>query len=681
MHNKLLGFITGLIVISYSTLYAERESESDLIALLDDATEAVTQSKLNVDYIPSVVSVLTHQELNALGIKTLFEALSILPGVETSVNQIGAKKVIIRGFDNPNNYTFDKSKMLIDGVKIEMGIFGNPSYYLDLPVDVIERVELLRGPGSALYGPGAINGVISVTTRQTDAGNAIFFSAGSDDYYLGGLRQHYQLSDVTTLHAGFYYQKNNKMIEAGRDFIQKPVYNHETFEPIAFSREPQSNEQLKDYSLAMSLTHKQLSFKARIKENEHGNFFGWDEWLELGTDKRFRQRYLFLQAEYVDKLDRLTWINAQVGYSRYKFDIGVQDYVKATQIVSVPYEFNINEKEQTFYADLSLRTTRFEGNNLIGGLHLESMQQISNSIYDTISTLGKRPLVEENLERNSIALYARDTLDISDDFSVLLALRFDYYTKEQKLYPSAQAGLVYRADENVHLKLNYGHAFRLPSWVEQYSVEYDIDDGIRKGNPDLVAETTDTFEAIVIYNYHHAHRLQANTYYSIINDVIDIDDRTVDGGYSNYSDRRSYGLELDYTLNLFQQNRFSINFSYNKTDYKTTDKVLEQTMPGVARMMLKGYYIHYITPALSLSTLIKHIGPREANHDYSDIDLASYTTVDVSSNILAGDHWRLSLSVKNMFDADVRYPTRYGRHEEGLPREGIHYLFQGEYTF
>ena len=687
MFSTLLRSVAGAAVVVSTALHGENMAENDFVAILDDATAAVTKSKLNVDYTPSVVSVLTHKEMNSLGIKTLFEALSILPGVETSVNQLGVKKVVIRGFDNPNNYTFDKSLLLIDGVKIEMAIFGNPGYYLDLPIDVIERVELLRGPGSALYGPGAINGVISVTTRQTEeSGNGIFFSAGSDDYYMGGLRQHYQLGEKTTLHADVYYQKSNKMIDAGNSFVQNNVYNLETFEPIVFPREPQSNEQFDDYSLAMSLTHKQWNFKARYKENEHGSFFGWDEWLELTTDKRSKQSYLFLQAEYSDKLSASTLINAQVGYSRYQLKLDVQDYAMAAHEINIPYEIQIDEKEQTFYTDVYLTALALQDHTIVGGIHLESMQQINNSIYDDISGLETRPLIEEGLERNIIALYARDSIAFSDDLSALLALRFDYYTKEKKIYPSAQAGIVYSANEAWNLKLNYGHAFRVPSWLEQYTVEYEKNDGIRPGNPDLVAETTDTFEAIAIYNYNQIHHLQGNVYYSIINNVIDIDNRTEGSGYANYSDRRSYGLELDYGLNLYQQDRFNVNFSYNNTDYTSTDvpadgHSISQTMPGVAQIMIKGYYLHYFMPYLSMSALVKHIGSRQADLTNSDRDLDPYTTVDLTMNVSTDDHWDLHFSVKNLFDEDVRYPSHYSRHEEGIPREGINYLFQGEYTF
>ena len=670
---------------------ADDLAESDIVSIFDDATEQVTQVKLNIDHTPSVVSVLNHAKMSALGLKTLFEVLSILPGVETSVNQLGIKKVVIRGFDNPITYTFDKALLIVDGVRIEMGIMGNSSFYLDLPVDVIERVELLRGPGSALYGPGAFNGVINVITRQSsDSGNGLFFSFGSDGYLMGGLRQHYKIAKDTVLHADLYYQKNEKMVYAGERFIRSSVIDRYTLQPIPFEREPESNEVLDDYSLAFSLQHKQWTFNARIKENKHGNFFGWDEYLELGTDKRAKQQYLFAQIAYADRLTDGLAINAKFSYGYYKLDLDAQNYALIPSVrLRTPYVFSMNEKEQNFIFDTSMALSSFDDHLFTAGLYLQSLQEISNSLDDDISPYGRRAMFKNGVKRNIIGLHARDDMSIGDDLSAMIALRFDYYTKEKNLYPSAQVGLVYSANEMLNLKLNYGHAYRLPSWIQQYSIEYGPGDGMREGNPDINAETTDTFEAIAIFRYAHQHHLQGNIYYSIIDDVIDIYDDEVNDidTYANQPSRSSYGIELDYSFLFGTQNCLNINFTYNKTTYVSVKNQIEQTMPGVAQVMAKGSYLHYITPIVSFSTLVKYIGKRPKNHEFDsslsreNLDIDAYTTVDLTLNVTTGHHWDIHASVKNLFDADIYYPSVYNRHPGGIPREGRNFLLQMEYGF
>jgi outer membrane receptor for ferrienterochelin and colicins len=667
-----------------SELLASSWDEAEMATLLDDATKVVTDSRLNVDYTPSVVSVLEHDQLRSLGLKTLFEALSILPGVETSISQLGIKKVIVRGFDNPNNFTFDKIKLIIDGVGIEMGIFENTSFYLNLPTDLIERIEVLRGPGSALYGNGAFNGVINVITRRNaDAGNGLFFSAGSYSYLLGGLRQHYLLGTDTVLHADLYYQKNRKMLGLGDEFEVMNIVDRD-LGPVPFGRDTESNEVLDDYSFGIFLAHKAWSFKARLKEEKSGNYFGWDEALEIGTDHRHTQRYLFAQVEYADRITKEIALNARLGYSHYSLDMDGQNYVQQSG-VNIPFFYSVDEKEQMFDFETFVTSSAIDRHTLTAGAELKTMQEIENSIDDDISPYGKRALFEEGVERNSVALYARDTVELGEDLSALIALRFDYYEKERRTYPSAQAGLVYNASPNWNFKLNYGHAFRVPSWVEQYSVQYGTDDGTRPGNSDLVAETTDTFEAVAIYRYGQMHHLQCNLYYSLMDDVLDIEDATDEGGYANQPRRTSAGLEAAYTLLPYKQDRLHLNFTYNKTTYKTPIHGIDQTMPGVAQVMAKGYYIHYLTPSVSLSALVKYIGERARDEDFDDKeyndDLDPYTTVDLTANFVTGHHWDIHASVKNLFDADVRYPSYYNRHNDGLPREGVNYLVQAEYAF
>jgi len=683
-------FNISFLLLSLGCLGLGNASETiDIGTLLEDASQDIQASSLNVDDTPSVISVLKHEELQLLGIKTLFEALSILPGVETSINQIGTKKVIIRGHDNPNNFTFDKAKLLVDGVSIEMGIFGNSSFYLDLPIDVIERIEILRGPGSALYGAGAINGVINViTTQSSQSGDGLFFSAGSDAYVMGGLRKHYELGSETKLYTDMYYQKHDRRIDVDESYgISDLLYDPQTGEAHPFERDPQSVEALNDYSLSLALKHKHFSFQTRLKEDKNGNYYGWNEKLEEFSTNRNKQRYFFAEMAYDDALSKDTRFSSKLGYSYFEMSIDAQDYYRIQEDprISLPYYFSIKEREERFTFNNEIRSKFDETHTVVGGIALESFQELDNSIDDDLSPYGKRPLFEEGIERNLFSAYVRDSIDISSRLGALIALRLDYYTKEEKLYPSGQLGMLYTPAEQWNFKLNYGHAFRIPSWVEQYSIEYGEGDGTRAGNPDLEAETSDTFEAVAIYRAGSQHHLQANVYYSIIDKVLDIDDTAKPGGYANRESRASYGGEIAYTFIPYLQNKLHLNASYNETEYVTSDLGIKQSMPGVAKMMLKAYYIHYLSSALSVSALFKHIGERPRHQDSDSRDkndpIAPYSTLDLSVNYLSSYHWDLQFSVKNIADAVVKYPSYYSRHNGGNIRQGRNILVQGAYRF
>ena len=681
--------LTAILLVTWSQLQAaSTEEEKDLLNILDDATQVVTHSKLNIDYTPSVVTVLEHQQLRSLGVKTLFEALFILPGVETFINFVGSKKVIFRGFDNPNNYAYDKAKLIIDGVPIETGLYGNTNYYLDLPTDIIERIEVLRGPGSALYGSGAFNGVINVVTRHDkETGNALFFSAGSYDYLLGGLRQHYTLGQNTALLTDLYYQRNRKMLPLGREFEVKNVVDHLSGDPIPFGRNLESDETQNDYSLGLTLTHQAWTFRTRYKDHKDGTYYGWIENLDMDADHFVKYRYIFTQIEYNKLLSLETSFNAKLGYSHFKGHVDQQSYSEVLPGTLSPYDFIIHVKEQHFNLDTSVTTSAVEAHTITAGAEFKTIREIDNSIHDDITIYGERALIKRGLKQNMLAFFARDIISLDESLTALLALRYECSGEDHRFYPGAQAGLVYTADNHWNFKLNYGHAFRIPSWLEQYSIQYDDAESTTRGNPGLTAETTDTFEAVAIYRSSEMHHAQFNIYYSILKNVLDIDSSDFESGgqYINRPNRTSYGVEMAYTLRTTRQNRLHLNFTYNQTSYLTPQNDIEQTMPGVAQVMAKGHYTHYLTPMFSLSTLVKYIGQRKAHEDFaspdSRADLDAYTTVDTSLNITNWHRWDIHATVKNMFNADVRYPSLYDQHPEGLPREGRNYLLQAEYTF
>lgn len=665
-----------------STLNAQ---ENDFDRLLETATEHATQERLNLDYTPSVITVLDHDRMVLLGIKTLFEALSILPGVETSMNQIGIKKVIVRGFDNPNNFTSDKTKLLIDGTPIETAFFSNTSMYLNLPVDIIERVEVLRGPGSALYGSGAYNGVINVITRyhSLDA-NALFAGGGSYGYYVLGGRAFYDLGPQTQLHADAYIQRSSQQLIVEDNFERSNLIDRSAMTMVVPSDTPQSQEQLDDYSVGFRLTHGHLVVKGRLKRHKSGNYFGWGEKLEQNRGQG-QETYAYAVAEHTAPIaPQTSWRNSFT-FSRFSVQTDQQDYYKIQSDPNrfIPYSFSLEEEEKRYRFESRLQTQRLHTHAIETGVMFESIREVNNSISDDLSPYGTRALVTPGVVRDTVALFLRDTWEVSETATLFGAFRGDYYAQQRRLYPSAQFGAVFVPDDAWQFKLNYGHAFRVPSWVEQHSVEYGEGDGTRAGNPDLRAETTDTFEFVTVARLPYAQRVRFNTYYSRQHDVIDIDD--VSEGYANRPDRTSVGVEATYDIDLRAQDHLSANFSWTDTTYITPESDIRQRMPTAAGVMIKGYYIHYFRPTLSLSLLGKYIGERPRNQEYdSDIDnqdIDSYFLVDLTAVYAPNRHWHWRFSLKNALDADVRFPSYYSHEDVGIPRPGRTYLVDMEYCF
>jgi outer membrane receptor protein involved in Fe transport len=143
-------------------------NELDLARLLDATVETGSKKKENISKAPAIIEVLTRKQLYDLGARDLYHALTYLPGIELIESFSSEKTLIFRGM--PQEAMSVRTLLLINGHPTFEPITS--SYPLELiPLESIERIEVLRGPGSVLYGNNAFAGVINViTVRRGDAG-------------------------------------------------------------------------------------------------------------------------------------------------------------------------------------------------------------------------------------------------------------------------------------------------------------------------------------------------------------------------------------------------------------------------------------------------------------------------------------------------------------------------------
>lgn len=138
--------------------------EQELLELLAEETDLATKTRMNSDYVPGIVSVLHADELETLGVQTVWEALSLVPGIQLVRDQHASPSLTVRGIDfifNTGN-----TKVLVNGVSMSRESAGVNSSILYLPIEQVERIEMIRGPGSAIHGDFAFSGMINIVTRK-----------------------------------------------------------------------------------------------------------------------------------------------------------------------------------------------------------------------------------------------------------------------------------------------------------------------------------------------------------------------------------------------------------------------------------------------------------------------------------------------------------------------------------
>ncbi|HET9483314.1 MAG TPA: Plug domain-containing protein, partial [Xanthomonadales bacterium] len=183
--QRMLALAVALALAAPAVAQDEDEAElEELLELMSEETEIATKTKQNADYVPGIVTVLDGDHLRLLGARTVWEAMPYIPGVQASLDPIGQPTVTVRGIPFPFNS--GNIAILIDGVPIERESAGLNAAALYLPIEQVERIEFVRGPGSVVYGDFAFMGLLNVITEQDDSEVALY--ADNHDAYGGNVR-------------------------------------------------------------------------------------------------------------------------------------------------------------------------------------------------------------------------------------------------------------------------------------------------------------------------------------------------------------------------------------------------------------------------------------------------------------------------------------------------------------
>ena len=147
--------------------YSDEEDEEDMFAVYgdDDFLSIATGSRQPISKAPAVASIITSDDIQDMGAPTIEEVLQTVPGLH--VAQSGAFNrplYLFRGIYSPYN---PQVLMLVNGIPVTNLFHGDRGLgWVNMPTKVISRIEIIRGPGSAIYGADAFAGVINVITKQ-----------------------------------------------------------------------------------------------------------------------------------------------------------------------------------------------------------------------------------------------------------------------------------------------------------------------------------------------------------------------------------------------------------------------------------------------------------------------------------------------------------------------------------
>lgn len=599
----------------------ELEFENDFLSSLDEVSEIATKTKLNIDDTPSFVSVLHSEKLKRLGIDSVFEALRLVPGVQLKKEKTGVPIVIFRGVTQKGEV-----KLMVDGITINNSYRGSSYYYLDFPIEMIERIEVIRGASSILYGSGAISGVINIITKssQHSSKNKVFVSGGTYDNYKSGAIVSTNIKNFKLTLDG-YYQKSNKSIKS-------------------------SDRHLKDYSLGINIKDEHFEFLARVKKSDIGNAYGVFGVIDEDRDKFNNENSsFFTQLSYKDNINKNNKINILAGYTNYK------------QIVQAVHPslglINTNYKENSYFSELSLISTSLADNELLIGAKVES----SKTLQSEWST-GLPYISDPNLDRKIYSLYLNNNYSFSSNFDISAGLRYDNYSDYGNSY-SPNLGLVYRLTPEVRLKALYSHSFRAPSWIELTS------------NSSLEAETSDSLEMGIVFKANQNNILRFNLFASKIEDMIAKDTA---GQYVQNSENNFYGSEIEYIYSPNTKTELNFLASYIKAEDKDGNDLAD-----VANILASTSLIYELDSHFTFGSLLQYVSSSKR----SEVD--SLETRDKMKDSLIFDQtisyafkdFTASLIIKDLFDAGTYYALPRNANGTDFDDGGRKFLIKASMEF
>ena len=635
--------------------------------------DIATKTKLNEHYQPYIISVFQGKELEKLGIVNLKEALSLVPGADMATDNFNNQVPIFRG---SNPLAYGQSKLFIDGVSVNNLFFEGYSEYLSLPVEMIKRIEVVRGPGSKTSRVNSYAGSINVITYAEDMNNGdesdkAVFKTGSYNYKMGGFTKTYK-KDSFTLFTDFFYQQNDKQLYSGYDALSQGLFSFDS--PLNIDNKSLSSNDdaplwLKNYSLGLTLKYEDFSIKARTLNHKQGAGYGYLYMLPQDSDY-LKSPSHYLELAFDKEIDNYN-INITAGAKYDTFDYNAKVAPDNFESVAAIFDNGMHgeyyAKQRTLYHSAFLKYSGFKNHSLGIGYRLVKENTIDMRYKFSNLTTGEaslvdytktRPFFDEDAKRNTCIFTFEDEYSYSDNLVFTYGFNYEKTSLQNSNF-NPRISAVYQYDSQNIFKAIYSKVARNPSWQEMFI----LNNHAIATNQDLKPERVNAYEAAYIRKFSSDTHLQVNLFF--LSNKKQIYNTTAHPDYENIKDTDIYGTELEYKGNITHNDQLYLNYSY--VDGKDNDEV---KLANVAQHMAKGYYIYNIKNNISLSTILKYVSSKEREPKDTREKLSDYSTVDASlyyKNTV--NNYSLTLSIKNIFNESVKHPSACNTYPDDYIQE------------
>jgi outer membrane cobalamin receptor len=668
MNTKLTNifFFLFWLYLAQSSLFAQQTSDSlnyerykfALEELEEDSTDNLitlaTQTSLRLRDAPSVVSVITRADIEAMNARDLLDILRHIQGFDFGVDVNGVVGMGLRG-----NWAHEgKILLMIDGLEMNELMYGTTQLGNHFPPSLIERIEIIRGAGSAIYGGFAEYGVINIVTRGSENLNGLqvsntFGKVTNNGDKTSPLRQNFS--------ASLGYSSVDWKVW-GSVFKGSALRSNQIFtDGLGNTVDMSQNSLIETFTAHVGINYKRLEIRGVFDDyrNNTGSNFAYVVPVQFA--RAFRTA--ILDIKYQGKINEKLTIIPRISYTHSR----PWYYQNQDSIYS-----NFNNEESVNRLRINTVANYQPTNYLnitLGGEYYQDNAKFADGFFN-----GK-----EKIEFNNSAFFSQFLLK-TKYLNITAGARYDNHSFYSSTFVP-RFGLT-KAFEKLHLKLLYSNAFRAPT---VQNINFSI-------NQDILPERTTVAELEIGYIFSPNFSSTINFYDITTKDPIiyfvgqnDIE------GYVNQSETGTRGAELELRYK-GKKGFIELTYSYYTTAGKTLINTFavsedENQLLGLAPQKLSIWANRTIYKSLKLNTSLVWLSSRYAyNQETQDgelilkkFDANTLFNVSLMYKDFLRDGITISVGIKDLFNQSPPFMQPYDGAHAPLSNLSREFIFRINY--
>jgi outer membrane receptor for ferrienterochelin and colicin len=647
-----------------STKADSSQASSDLTEL---SLEALMEIKVPTVYgaskfeqrtteAPSSISIVTSDEIKRYGHRTLADVLQSVQGLHVSYDRnyafLGTRGVNLGDFNS-------RILLLIDGHRVNNnltdGAFIDTAFVLD--IDLVDRVEIIRGPGSILYGNNAFLGVINVITRQArqlDGAEASGEYASYDTYKGRATFGKVFTNGVQLVLSGTLYES------AGPDRLFYEEFNT----PAQNNGVARGLDDDSFRSFFGSLSYRDFTLQGAFIRRDKGNPTA--QFFTTFNDPRLRttDERNYASLKYAHSFPEVADVTAQIYYDRSDFEIGYpQSFPVGTNTVSA---FSKEEDAGEWWGvELQLDRRLWERHRItVGAEYRDDFRQDRR-----LSDGGTNVFADVHRSRQSHGVFIEGEFAVLTNLHLNGGVRYDHYGEFDPAF-NPRAALIYNAFTKSTFKAIYGTAFRAPNFLELSDPRFQ----------DLRPEEITTYELVYEQEIGRHLRSSLSGFYNQMDDLIVLES----GSFTNF-DAETRGLELALEGIWANGIRGRASYTLQETENRSSNQNLPDSpqhlvklnlsVPVIDEKLVAALEVRYTSSRGTVRTTT--VGDTVADEDVGGFGIVNFTLF--SRNLM--ENLELSASVYNLLDRKYADPATRFHQQDSIERDGRSFRLKLVYRF